>query len=130
MRTCPKCGELNGDNNTECYKCGAIIGSVASYKKKCPYCGTVYNGNKDTCDSCGERLLVFDDNYYLNQNYTKPQSNTWMYICALIIPLLGIILGCVKLSKDDDTGKSLTIFSVVLTILYPVLTYAFMGCSA
>ena len=33
MRTCPKCGELNGDNNTECYKCGAIIGPVQSYKK-------------------------------------------------------------------------------------------------
>ena len=77
MRTCPKCGELNGDNNTECYKCGAIIGTE-SYKKKCPYCGAVYNGNKDTCDSCGEKLLVFDDNYYLRKSYTKPQSNTWM----------------------------------------------------
>lgn len=25
MKTCPKCGEINGDNNTKCFKCGADL---------------------------------------------------------------------------------------------------------
>ena len=100
MKTCSKCGELNGDNRSTCYKCGTSIGSVASYKKKCPKCGEVFNGSKDNCDYCGERLVTYDENYYFNQQYGKSNSNTWMYVCTVIIPLLGIILGCVKMSNE------------------------------
>ena len=124
MKTCSKCGELNGDNRSTCYKCGTSIGSVASYKKKCPKCGEVFNGSKDNCDYCGERLVTYDENYYFNQQYGKSNSNTWMYVCTVIIPLLGIILGCVKMSNDkrDDSGKSLIILGVVLMVIYPILT--------
>lgn len=60
MRECPKCGELNGDNNSSCYKCGAYIGKVETYKKICRTCGTVYSGSKTYCDSCGGDLSVYD----------------------------------------------------------------------
>ena len=29
MKTCPKCGELNGDQLTNCFKCGTFIGQAA-----------------------------------------------------------------------------------------------------
>ena len=97
---------------------------MASYKKKCPKCGEVFNGSKDNCDYCGERLVTYDENYYFNQQYGKSNSNTWMYVCTVIITLLGIILGCVKMSNDkrDDSGKSLIILGVVLMVIYPILT--------
>lgn len=33
MKTCPKCGELNGNNNTKCYKCSTPLGKIDGYKK-------------------------------------------------------------------------------------------------
>ncbi len=125
MRECPKCGELNGENNSECYKCGTKINHNLSSKKKCPKCGSIFKGNKDICEYCGEYLVTYDDRYYLDQYYNKSytDSNTWMYVCTVLIPLIGIILGCVKISNDkrDDLGKTLIILGVVLTLVYSFL---------
>jgi len=37
MRTCPKCGELNGDSNERCYKCNTFKGTVdiIKWKEEC-----------------------------------------------------------------------------------------------
>lgn len=125
MRECPKCGELNGDNNTECYKCRTKFDPTLSTKKKCPKCGNVFKGDKDVCNYCGEHLVTYDDRYYLDQYYNKSNSgsNTWMYVCTVLIPLIGIILGCVKISNDkyDDSGKKLIILGVVLIFVYSFL---------
>lgn len=131
MRTCPKCGELNGDNNDRCYKCNTFIATAANTKKRCPGCGEVYNGNKNTCDYCGTTLLSYDENYYMNRSYgSNSDSNTWMYVCTFIIPLVGIILGCIKMSNDkrDDSGKSLITLGVALMVIYPVLAILFSSC--
>lgn len=130
MRECPNCKELNGDNNSRCWKCNTFLGTVSSYKKKCPDCGSIFNGNKDTCDYCGSTLISYDENYqYSSAN--KQNSSTWMYVCTFIIPLIGIILGCIKISNDkrDDSGKSLIILGVILIILYPILSIALYSCS-
>ncbi len=124
MRECPKCGELNGENNSRCYKCNAFIGKVETGKKICRVCGTVYNGNKSTCDTCGGSLSTYDPSAALAESY-RSESHTWMYICTIIIPLIGIILGCVKSSgaKTADLGKRLIILGVILTIVYPVVIF-------
>lgn len=124
MRECPNCGELNGDSNTNCYKCGKSIGPISSTKKICPSCCNVYIGNKDTCDRCGDRLVSYDERYYLEQSYNKSNSSVWLYVCTVLIPLIGIVVGCVKIANDsrDDSGKPLIILGVVLTIVYSVIT--------
>lgn len=128
MRECPKCGELNGENNVRCYKCNTFIGVVSSIKKKCPDCGRVYSGNKDVCDDCGTTLVTYDENYQRQQN-SKTESHAWMYLCTIIIPLIGIVLGCIEISKDkkDDSGKNLIIFAVALTVIYPILIMLLMS---
>lgn len=129
MRECPKCGELNGENNARCYKCNTFIGAISNTKKKCLKCDRVYSGNKDSCDDCGTNLVIYDENYY-KQQYSKTDSNTWMYICTIIIPLIGIILGCIKMSNDkrNDSGKHLIILGVTLTAVYPILIVLLMSC--
>lgn len=50
-----------------------------------------------------------------------------MYILAFLIPLLGIILGCIRLSKgEDELGKSLIIFSVVVFVAFTILGALFL----
>lgn len=57
MRECPNCGELNGDNNSHCYKCNTFIGPVSPGKKRCPKCDISYPSGKSYCDVCGGSLL-------------------------------------------------------------------------
>lgn len=127
MRTCPNCGELNGDNNSRCYKCNTFIGAVSKDKKKCRDCGRIFSAIKDTCDYCNGQLIPYDENYE-SYDSKSGSSNTWMYVCTILFPLLGIIFGCIKMSNDkrDDAGKSLIILGVVLMIAYPIITSLFI----
>lgn len=130
MRECPKCGELNGDNNSSCYKCGAYIGKVENYKKICRTCGTVYSGSKTYCDSCGGDLSVYDPYIPYDAKSRNSGSNTWMYVCTFLIPLLGIIFGCTKLNKDEDLAKNLIALGIVLIVVYGMLSMLLAKCGA
>lgn len=127
MRTCPKCGELNGDNNAHCYKCNTFIGKVGE-KKVCTSCGATFQTDSNSCDRCGGRLTL-QDTYDLQSKYLK-SNNTWMYICTIFIPILGIILGCIKLKEDESLAKSLIILGIVLMIIYAIISGICIGCSA
>lgn len=123
MKTCPKCGELNGDSRTDCFKCKAILGSVDTYQKICPKCGFVYSSKTESCDSCGGRLSVYTPDAVNKTSYSD-NSGCWMYVVAVLIPLVGIILGCIYISRgEDDLGKSLIITSVVTHIIAAILWF-------
>jgi len=93
MRICPKCFEINGDNNSTCWKCKTFIGEVSTgniHRKICPKCGIIYKHNVNICSECGGTLAVYDD----QQNVTT-ESGCWMYIIAFFIPLIGVVLGLI-----------------------------------
>ena len=124
MKRCPKCKELNGENSTFCFKCKTTFpasGRVDNYKKKCRKCGAIYNSGAVICDQCGGGLSVVTSNSAYDQSYSSNSSgtsNVWMYVVSVLIPLLGIILGCIKIGKDEnELGKSLIITGIVANIL-------------
>lgn len=127
MRTCPKCNELNGDNRTECWKCKTSLGPVDQYKKICPKCGLIYSQKTETCEECGGRLGVYDNTI---MNYKKTyNSDSWMYIVSVFIPLIGIILGCIYIARDEDElGKSLIITGVISNIIIFVIGVILVSC--
>ena len=123
MKTCPKCGEINGDNNSRCFKCNAVLGPVASYKKICPNCRTIYSGTKDVCEKCQQPLAVYNES---NAAVSSSQggSSTWMYVIAVLIPLIGTILGLIYLGRREDSlGKSVLVTSIVAWV-----AWAFIAC--
>lgn len=123
MRECPKCGELNGDNNARCYKCNTFIGPVSSYKKICQKCGTIYDGNKSYCDTCGGNLSVYDDT--VDTSYSKKSTSSveiWMYVIGFLIPIVGLVLGCIQVGKGDKTGaRNLFITSIISIVLLAII---------
>ncbi len=130
MKTCQNCHELNGDNRTTCWKCSApfpvsVYGQ--NYKKICPNCGMVYASNVENCSSCHVRLGVYDDRAYAASG--SESSGCWMYVVAVLIPLVGIILGLIYIAKgDEELGKSLILTGVVAWIIIPLIALAFGSC--
>lgn len=121
MRKCPKCGELNGDNNTSCYKCGAAIGPVSSYQKICPKCKKIYSDRADTCEDCHIPLTMYTKNLTYDSG-NGPEG--WMYAIAILLPMIGIILGLIYLArKEDSIGKSLLIAAIVANIVWVALSF-------
>lgn len=126
LKECPKCKQLNGDNRTDCWNCHAVLRPVSKYRKVCPKCGTLYPYHMETCEECGRKLSVYD--WEINYNNSVYASETelgfWMYAIAVLIPLLGIILGCIYIARGDDRpGKSLIITGVVSNLVGVILGF-------
>lgn len=130
MKTCPKCNELNGDNRTDCWKCKTSLGPVDQYKKICPKCRLIFSQRDEICDRCGGRLGVYDDNIKVNAEKSN-DSGCWLYVVSVLIPLVGIILGCIYIARrEDELGKSLIITGVISNLLVVILGFLLTSCSA
>ena len=56
----------------------------------------------------------------------KNAVEPWMYIIGFLIPIVGIVLGCIQVGKDDKTGgRNLLILSIISAFIY-VIIYASM----
>ena len=101
MKTCPKCGELNGDNSAACFKCGTKLetSANAAYQKKCPKCGRIYDAKEEFCAHCPDtRLAVYapvESTYVYDEN-----SSFWIrslrgfaWVAFAIIIIAGILNG-------------------------------------
>ena len=127
MKTCPKCGELNGENSRECYKCKSSLGATSSYRKICPKCKTIYAGRAESCETCGGKLSVYMDEYVARQDSSS--GGCWLYVVSILIPLVGIILGCIYIARrEDELGKSLIMTSIITWVVVGVISVAFASC--
>ena len=128
MRQCPKCTELNGENNTSCWKCGAALGPP-DYKKFCRKCGLTYSSKTTQCEKCGGPLAVLTTQETMNQVSASGGGETWKYILSFLIPFVGIILGIVYIAKDDEQlGKSLIFTGIGGAVVFTVLGALMAGC--
>ena len=120
MKTCPNCKELNGENQTHCWKCNTFLGAADTYKKVCPKCGTIYSSKSETCERCGTRLSVYGQGQLYHDE--TDSASAWIYVVSFLIPLIGFIMGCVYISKEEpDMGKSLIITGAVSMAIWFIL---------
>ena len=68
MKTCPNCGEMNGEANDKCYKCGADLSQISGERRCCPYCNEIYSPKVETCPKCERPTVVFDP-FTMKQTY-------------------------------------------------------------
>lgn len=124
MISCPKCGELNGDNSSACFQCGAAFPRRADYKKVCPKCGRIYDARQDYCQDCPDmRLSVYTG----SEADAGSRGEIWMYVVGILIPVVGIILGCVYIARgDDELGESVLLVSIFVPLVIGIL-FAVLG---
>lgn len=91
---------------------------------KCPKCDGINSSKNEKCEFCGH---IFSENEYYStteKDDSDKKSNLSLYIIALLIPIVGIILGIVYVAKNEDsTGKSLIIFSIIFGIIESMILY-------
>ncbi len=128
MKTCPKCGELNGDDRTDCFKCRAALPAQQATRKVCPKCGAIYSPKSETCEACGTRLAVYTPE---KGSSGGSYAEWWHYLVAILFPLIGLIMGLVYLSRgDDDLGKTVIITVLAGVGIQVVLGILLAACSA
>ena len=90
----------------------------------CPECGNMYSNTAPACIHCG----------YTTYSYSKKNKNNvgnfdafLLYLISFLIPLIGIIIGIVYLSKDGpdyrDVGQGCIILSLI-SIFFVFLMFA------
>ena len=131
MKICPKCQEENSDVMDKCYKCGTPLASGPS-KKICNRCGKVSHTSGNTCVDCGGYLSTYSpstgassssSSYY---HYSSEDVETWEKVLAILIPLIGLILGFIHIGKDDkEGGKKLIVISLVTCVICWIASYIF-----
>ena len=124
MKTCINCGEENVDTLDKCWKCGHTL-PVEGIKRICVECKETYCGSANRCPYCGGKLELYNvipnsSKITYKYNSSKSSSNVeiWMFIIAILLPLVGIILGLIQVGKNNNqSGKELIITSLVSNVV-------------
>lgn len=91
----------------------------------CKQCGAEVKGNKTNCPYCGELLLKGTNNtayHYIDDHKHSYKSYTASYILSILIPLVGLIMGAIYLTRDDEKGVGGT--CIMLSILSSIICSA------
>ena len=93
--------------------------------KICPYCAEKIKEEAIKCKHCGSQIEKDIKNLKASQH----ESYATFTLLALILPLIGLILGAVYLSKDNKLDKKLgehtLAISILFMIIWPIVWYLF-----
>lgn len=125
MKTCPKCGELNGDNSAACFKCGAKLETSggAAYQKKCPKCGRIYDAKEEFCAHCPDTPLAVyapvEFTYVYDEN-----SSFWINCLRIITWISFVVLVIVGIVNGVMTGGLEGFFSFLGSFVIALVSLA------
>nr|WP_288868597.1 hypothetical protein [uncultured Blautia sp.] len=123
MKKCPECGEMNGDNNTRCYKCNTFLTTVRDERTFCPKCNHVYYDHSlEICPKCRIKLQEYSADRFGEYDNGKESGGIWMYVLSALIPIVGLIMGFIYLGRrEDDIGRRILIMSVVALFVWALI---------
>ena len=133
MKECPNCGELNGDQNVNCFKCNTPLKSVRTTKRICPKCMQVYfDSELESCPTCHTTLRDYESVSTSSYDYSNSGGYSevpmWEYIIAVLLPGIGIIMGLIYLARgEDDIAKRIIMVSIIVCVVCGIIYGLFLS---
>lgn len=69
----------------------------------------------------GISFQLFKNRKLLAEQYRLSSNSYVLYLFSLLVPLVGIIVGSIKLSKDDNFNRSIGINCIILSIISMII---------
>lgn len=135
---CPYCGFENVGSPAFCISCGhelavapvaAVSPSGGTGSRFCVSCGRAIQFDANVCPYCGH------DYRYPSYRMRQPETissglRVVFYILSFLIPLVGIVLAVVYMTRPDPEPKEvgkicliLAVISIALTVVFAVILY-------
>lgn len=117
MTVCAKCGVENPEGSTACRMCG---GSLVAVSRRCVSCGRSLDWDVNVCPYCGHDFRIVATGPV--QTTVGTGLRIVFYILSFLIPVAGIIIGIVFLTRDSPDEKHVGKICVILGVVSIVLT--------
>ena len=107
MKKCEKCGYMNVDNAKNCFKCNQSFPSITK-KRGCSQCNKEYPASIVSCPICGMNVTYYEPYRPSPVKYVKEKRKIWPYVVALLVPVVGLVLGGFFIAKGKGSSVLLT----------------------
>ncbi|WP_296869725.1 zinc-ribbon domain-containing protein [Methanobrevibacter sp.] len=112
MTFCPSCGTERKEGSKYCHNCGYDFGNVSAELNS--------NSNSNTQATQNPIPNVQSEN-------SHTISKILGYICAILIPLFGVIFGIYLITRDEEDAKKHGKLIIGLSIVIWFLSFIAMG---
>lgn len=96
--------------------------------KKCPYCAEEIQDEAIKCKHCDSILSVENNQISKNSNHkikATSHPSYWTFtILGLLLPIVGIVVGIIYLTKENELDRKLGEHIIAISILGAILGYA------
>ena len=112
MTFCPSCGTERKEGSKYCHNCGYDFGNVSAELNS--------NSNSNTQATQNPIPNVQSEN-------SHTISKILGYICAILIPLFGVIFGIYLITRDEEDAKKHGKLIIGLSIVIWILSFIAMS---
>lgn len=116
MKLCSHCGESNADDRNDCWKCGQPL-VISSNSKFCMDCHESCITQSNICPMCGGKLVGASE----RGKEEKPDNTPFLIIIAILIPIIGFIIGLIKVAKSEKNGAFILAVSIFASFVFYVI---------
>lgn len=117
MVVCPKCGVDNLEGTRTCEMCGGVL---VSGMRHCVSCGRSIGWDANVCPYCGHDFRM------ASQSVVRKTMSTGikvlLYLVSFLIPVAGIIIGIIFMTRPDPEEKQVGKICLILGILSILLS--------